>query len=384
MNQSKIDRLIIKLIENTISDQESDVLKAWLQDETHLDYFNDFIEINHLIVSKHRFDYKPSLESVKTSLDEKSRFKISNLYKYAAAVLIFISIGYVFLTKNKATEDNTPIIVNNTIKTGTDKATLTLEDGSSVVLGEGQQYISDKVVSNGKDLIYETSQINATKLKPSIAYNYLTIPRGGQYLVKLSDGTKVWLNSESQLKYPVHFIKGETRAVELVYGEAYFDVSPSTKHSGAKFKVLTGDQEVEVLGTEFNISAYQDEATIYTTLVEGKVAVTEGSTNTVLSPQQQSIIKKGIAGIEIVNADVYSITSWRKGIFSFDRMPLEKIMKVLARWYDIDVIFIDSDIKQDYFTGILRKNQSIEEILESIRTTNNIAYEINNNTVIFR
>ncbi|MDO5977830.1 FecR family protein [Flavivirga spongiicola] len=301
------------------------------------------------------------------------------LFKYGVAASIVLLISLAFIFNKGHSEIVEPIIVNNNIKVGTDKATLTLGDGTEVALEKGQTYIAANLSSNGEELVYNDSK----NIKPEIVYNYLTIPRGGQYAVKLSDGTQVWLNSESKLKYPVNFIKGETRVVELVYGEAYFDVSPSTDHNGAKFKVHASYQEIEVLGTEFNVSAYKDETTIYTTLVEGKVAVTNGNTYSILSPEQQSIIKNGIAGIEIVKADVYSVTSWRKGIFSFDRMPFEKVMKVLTRWYDINVVFVDSNLKQDHFTGILRKNQSIEEILESI-TTNNIAYEINNNTVIFK
>ena len=162
----------------------------------------------------------------------------------------------------------TPILnKEDIITTGSDKAVLTLEDGSNIELEKGKAFKTNVVNSNGEKLVY--NKTNQTK----ITYNYLTIPRGGQYFVKLSDGTEVWLNSESQLKFPVAFIKGQTREVTLVYGEAYFAVSPSTNHNGATFKVMNQGQEVEVLGTEFNIKAYKDEINIYTTLVEGKVTV---------------------------------------------------------------------------------------------------------------
>ena len=138
------------------------------------------------------------------------------------------------------------------------------------------------------------------------------------------------------------------------------------------------------MGTVFNIRAYKDEMAIYTTLVEGKVTVANGRESRSLTPEKQSIVYDGLKDMELVDADVYSATSWKKGIFSFNGMPLEEIMKVLARWYDIDVIFRDPKLKNSTFNGVLRKNQNIEAILESIKTTNNMDYEINENTVIFK
>ncbi len=305
-----------------------------------------------------------------------------SFFKYAAAIVIFLSAGYFFLNKdNLNNESPTQIIVNNNIKVGSDKAILTLEDGTNVTLEKGQQYISDHIESTGEAIVYSVDQ---TKLKPSIAYNYLTVLRGGQYHVTLSDGTEVWLNSESKLKYPTAFVDGEDRRVELVYGEAYFDVSPSTAHQGAKFKVTSGLQDIEVLGTEFNIKAYQDEDSIYTTLVEGKVMVNYGTANTVLAPNQQSIIAEGIPSINVKTMDVFTATSWRKGVFTFKDMPLSKITKVLSRWYDMNVIFVNKDVEAIKFTGVLGKEQSIEDILSTMYNTNSIPYEINNKTIIFK
>ncbi len=305
-----------------------------------------------------------------------------SFFKYAAAIVIFLSAGYFFLNKdNLNNESPTQIIVNNNIKVGSDKAILTLEDGTNVTLEKGQQYISDHIESTGEAIVYSVDQ---AKLKPSIAYNYLTVPRGGQYHVTLSDGTEVWLNSDSKLKYPTAFIEGEDRRVELVYGEAYFDVSPSTAHQGAKFKVTSGLQDIEVLGTEFNIKAYQDEDSIYTTLVEGKVMVNYGTTNTALAPNQQSIIVEGIPSINVKTVDVFTATSWRKGVFSFKDMPLSKITKVLSRWYDMNVVFVNKEVEAIKFTGVLGKEQSIEDILSTMYNTNSIPYEINNKTIIFK
>ncbi|SFZ93093.1 FecR protein [Flaviramulus basaltis] len=373
-------KLIIKKLNNTLSEEEATIFSEWYNESNlHKNYFNKVKENYHN--DSFLIDIEKGWKSIEKQIKPVSVKKTGYLkYAVAASIILLVSITFLF-NKNKIEEINNPIIVNSTIEIGTDKATLTLEDGTTIALEQGKHFISDNLESDGEELIYKSPNSNK---KVEIAYNYLTIPRGGQYHIKLSDGTEVWLNSESQIKYPITFIQGETRQVELVYGEAYFDVSPSTNHNGSKFKVLTGPQEIEVLGTEFNISAYKDEDAIYTALVEGKVAVVNGNAHTILSPEQQSIINKNISGINVVKADVYSVTSWRKGIFSFDNMPLEKIMKVLSRWYDVDVVFADSEIKDINFNGVLRKNQNIEEILNAIKNVNNIAYVINNNTVVFK
>lgn len=298
----------------------------------------------------------------------------------AAAIAIFISISVLFNEKNTGNKTST-IAVNNTIKIGSDKATLTLEDGSVIMLEKGKKYTAGNVKSNGEELIYNSK----SSTKPEMANNYLTIPRGGQFFVQLSDSTKVWLNSESQLKFPVAFVDGKTRQVELLYGEAYFEVSPSTKHKGSKFKVKTQMQNVEVIGTEFNIKAYKDEFNIYTTLVKGKVAISNATTKKILIPNQQSNLNLKNNNINISTVDVYSETSWRKGLFVFKNMPLKEIVKVLSRWYDVDIEFADESLGNVKFNGALNKNQKLENILTTIKNTNFInAYEIKKNKITLK
>lgn len=372
-------KLIVKKLNNTLSEKETTVFSEWYNEsDAHKQYFANVKENynkDHFLI-----DIDKGWDVVEKQI-RATATKKNNYLKYAVAASVILMLSLTFLFKNNNIEKLTsPIIVNNTIAIGTDKATLTLADGSVVALEKGKQYITGNLKSNGEALVY-----NATNNpNQEVAYNFLTIPRGGQFNIKLSDGTEVWLNSESQIKYPTNFIEGKTRQVELVYGEAYFDVSPSTDHKGAKFKVLSSVQEIEVIGTEFNIKAYKDEEAIYTTLVEGKVALTNGTTNAFLVPAQQSIIKTNFEGIEIRKADVYNAISWKKGVFSFDNMPLDQIMKVLGRWYDIEVVFADPEIKNIKFNGVLRKNQSIEDILQSIKNVNNLAYDIKNNTVILK
>ncbi len=307
------------------------------------------------------------------------RFYSTAFFKFtlAASVVILISISW--FNKNSI-NGNKSMVVNKTIEIGSNKAILTLGNGSVITLGKGNSYSAGNVNSNGEKLVY-----NSNNNKSETTSNYLTIPRGGQFFVQLSDSTKVWLNSESQLKYPVAFVEGETRQVELVYGEAYFEVSPSTKHKGARFKVKTQMQNVEVIGTEFNIKAYKKETNIYTTLVKGRVAISNATTKQILAPNQQSNLSLKNNSINITTVDVYSEISWKKGVFVFKGLPLKEISKVLSRWYDVDIEFANTALENVKFNGILNKNQNIENILTTIKTTNFIkAYEIKNNKIILK
>jgi ferric-dicitrate binding protein FerR (iron transport regulator) len=328
-----------------------------------------------------QIDKQADLEKVKNKITIPVR-KISWKYTAAATVVGILATSYFFKDNLFSTTKNTPnVIVDSKIETGTDKAVLTLDDGSTVALEKGTTYQKNNISSNGEKLVYNPSEKSKTKVK----YNYLTIPRGGQFSIKLSDGTQVWLNSESQLKYPVVFVEGATREVELVYGEAYFDVSPSTKHNGAKFRVINKDQEVEVIGTEFNIKAYKDDTDTYTTLVKGKVALSYDGKKQNLVPNQQSHLDFNTNTLTLKTVDVYNDISWKEGVFSFENKPLKEIMKVLARWYDIEVFFVNQESENVEFNGVLDKNQNIEDILTIIKNFKVINdYKIKNKTVIIK
>ena len=334
------------------------------------------------IVANRIHDDILEISKKKTRKSVKTR---NYIWRYAAAAILvgILATGYFFRNNffNNNIESTTPIMVNtNTIKPGTDKATLTLGDGSLVVLENGNTFQTQNASSNGEKIVYK-----ASNHKPSeIVYNYLTIPRGGEYYVKLADGTEVWLNSETQLKYPTSFIEGEERKVELVYGEAYFDVSPSINHKGSKFKVINNAQEVEVLGTEFNIKAYKDETRVYTTLVEGKVVIDNGILKQNLTPNQQSDLNTLNGNVTVAIVDVEGEISWRKGVFSFTGKPLKDIMKVISRWYDVDVVFVNKDLESVKFKGNLNKNQNIERILSIMLSSKLNKYEINNKTILLK
>jgi len=402
---SKANTHILKLVSlyttKEISEAEFNELRQWLNEAPENKVL--FTEILLLYKKSRQIAFADAIDKDKawntivsklenplvqiTKQKESKVFSFGNpWFKYAAAAIVVGILTTTFVFKDnlfKTPIEASPVIVdaNNRIEVGTDKATLTLEDGSVVVLKNGNSFHTQNASSNGKEIVYKTGQQKPTK----IAYNYLTIPRGGQFFIKLSDGTQVWLNSESQLKFPVAFVDGEIRRVELVYGEAYFDVSPSTKHKGSKFKVFNKSQEVEVIGTEFNIKAYKDETNVYTTLVEGKVAVSTTNGKQKLVPNQQLNLNLKTNTAVINSVDVYDEIAWKQGVFSFKRKSLEDIMKVLSRWYDLDVKFTNPVLKKSGFNGIVGKDQKIEDILETIKSYGVIKeYEIKNKTVILK
>ncbi len=173
--------------------------------------------------------------------------------------------------------------------------------------------------------------------------------------------------------------------MELVYGEAYFAVSPSSAHKGAKFMVFNDSQEIEVIGTEFNVKAYKDESNVYTTLVEGKVAISIDDRKQHLVPGQQLYLDKTSKTLLIKAVDVYNETAWKDGVFSFENKTLKEMMEVLSRWYDVEVIIENKSIENEEFVGVLRKNQNLKEILTNIKNFGIIKnFEIHDKKVVLQ
>lgn len=389
----KIQNITVKYFTEQASLSELDELTKWIENPSNKEEFQKYAKINHVInLNMKKFDSDNSKKRLLHIIEREKKAKkmslVLNFIKYAAVLLMILGVGYFFkngILDNSsikiAPKVNVSVEMKDIVEPGTDKAILTLEDGSSIDLEKGKTIQTKYTKSNGHELVYDSSNKTSTE----IAYNYLTIPRGGQFHIKLADGTLVWLNSESQLKYPVAFVEGKTRTVELVYGEAYFEVSPSTEHKGATFVVHNSYQEVKVLGTKFNLKAYRDETNIYTTLVEGEVNITTATTNQTLEPNQQSNYDLKNNSIKISPVNINHDISWIKGLFGFKGKSLEEIAKVLGRWYDVEFKFLNPELKNVKFNGVLKKEESIEEILKSILTTNSIkAYEINNRIITLK
>lgn len=361
----KTKKLIVKFLAKEANLEELRQLELWIRNPKNEHLFIEYFKANYYAnTALKTYDIECAKKNILQQINRR-KAKSNYIFKYAiaATLALILTTTYLFRDNLFNTTAKDAFSQRKLYKEQTkNKAVLTLENGSQVALENGNSIQTQNATSNGKVLVYQ----NKAK-QVELVYNQLTIPRGGQYVVELSDGTKVWLNSESQLKYPVNFIKGQSREVELAYGEAYFDVSPSSKHKGAKFKVFNQFQEIDVLGTEFNIKAYKGESNVYTTLVEGKISVSIDNRNLGLKPNQQLDLDINNNTSVIKTVDVYNEVSWKDGVFSFENKTLEEVMKVFSRWYDIEIVFKNNSIKNEEFVGILRKNKRLETILKSFK-----------------
>ncbi|MCM4150911.1 FecR family protein [Arenibacter sp. N53] len=386
---TETEKIIVKFLNQEANHSELEKLEDFLKNERGIQVFNSFVKTQYLsTLSMTEYDVNKAKENIKTRLKKGKQTRRVSLYKkMAVAASIMLMFGMAYYMLYNSSQVNTPETDKqpHLIIAGTDKAILTLENGDEVALEKGKKFQTGKASSNGEELVYEDNGQSKSEEKEQL-YNYLTIPRGGQFFVKLSDGTEVWLNSETKLKYPVEFKEGTSRKVELVYGEAYFKVSPSTEHKGAAFHVLTKSQEIEVMGTEFNIKAYINDQLMATTLVEGKIRIKKGEVSETLTPNQQAKIGPESNNIKIQVIDVSQEISWVKGLFSFNEKPLEEILTVLSRWYDTEVVFANAKHKKFVFTGILERTEAVEDILKLIEATSEgqIQFEIDDKTIIIK
>ena len=209
--------------------------------------------------------------------------------------------------------------------------------------------------------------------------NKLYVPRRGEYNLTLSDGTRVFLNSDSRLIYPVAFGKGKREVI--LQGEGYFDVA---KDAVRPFLVRTDDMIVRVLGTSFNLKCYPGDTRVEATLVRGSVEVVGGEREMLLAPGEQACLNRGSGKMEKAKVNTALYTSWKDGLFIFERERLEDILTILSRWYDVVIFYRRTDVKDDLFTGDLRKYDNIEEHLKMLEMTTNVQFEISGNTIIVK
>ena len=382
---SKIQIILVKYLSKEANIDEIEELDRWLIKKGNMTIFNSYVQTDYftsIFMTKYDLQIAKSKIHKRIRLIEK-RNKLERYKKIAFAASIILLVGISLFNQFYFNEI---IIINDPIVIGTDKAVLTLENGDQVILEKGQKFQNKTLNSDGKELSYSIKNRSSSNFKnEKIASNFLTIPRGGQFSLNLEDGTKILLNSDSKIKYPVKFIKGKKRQVELLYGEAFFDVSSSKNNNGSEFIVSTKTQKINVLGTKFNVKSYGGDDIITTTLVEGKVKVENGENQILLFPNQQSKVDSNSAIIDVSDVDVSQQISWIKGLFSFNDTSLENIMHILSRWYDLEFIFKSANQKNFIFSGILERTKSIEDILfiiEKTSSSNEINFEINNKTII--
>ncbi|RAJ08881.1 FecR family protein [Chitinophaga skermanii] len=361
---NRITELVYRFLNEEISESELEELAEWqAADPLHKQLFDEVIEQHHLQEGMRAgFVAENARERVFERIQQhkKQTGKVVYLKKYkwivAAAIVLVLSIPSLLLLQERTS--TSPSIVTTGIHPATNKATLTLADGSTIELdSNGNRQLKQgntTIQQQGGQLAYN-SQADAS----SIAFNTLSTPRGGQFRVQLPDGSQAWLNAASSITYPTAFA-GKERRVKVT-GEVYFEVA---KNATMPFIVNANTLgEVEVLGTHFNINAYKDEPTIQTTLLEGKVRVKGGGNSTLLLPNQQAILQAHSLNVVTVSEEkIHQIMAWKNGIFNFENQSLEQIMKQVSRWYDIDVKYANSIPNIEFF-GELGREVSLQELL---------------------
>lgn len=378
--------IIWKKINNTLSQEEEAEFSKWIKEKDHQLYYERALRYfkNDSNFKNDEIDIESKWENFDNKLVDSrsfSRFSSKSITAVAASVTLIILSILFFLNLQ---QNNSPLISESVVQPGKSKATLILDGGESYDLSQNKNlnFFSGvtQISNKGSKISYSRDKINEKASLSKEIYHILEVPRGGEYFIKLSDGTKIWINSDSKLKYPVEFV-GQSRNIELI-GEAYFEVA----HNPEKpFIVTSGTQRVKVLGTSFNISSYTQDNYIMTTLVEGRVKVEnslEEQHNTYLQPNQQSLLNKKTGLVQSKEVEVDEYIAWQSGWFRFNDKPMSQIMVTLARWYDLEVQFESENISNKHFSGGFKRYDSFDQARKIIEQTEEIKFEVKGKKVI--
>ncbi|MBB4026551.1 MULTISPECIES: FecR family protein [Butyricimonas] len=378
-DQIDIETLILKYLQGKLAEEEKRQLDEWLKDDRNKKLFSRLVNKQRILVKMERldeYDWEKSWKVMEKKLHERKKFS----WKYwgmVASLLGIVLLGtWVFMEKN---EKKSPVVVMRGVEPGGVFAELVLPDGKIVELNKDSNNLflgeSGKVLRNENGVLFLTQ--DSVQLQ-KVGYSEIRTPRGGEYQVVLPDNSIVWLNADSKLRFPLTF-SGKERRV-FASGELYFQVA---KDSLSPFRIeVEGLYEVEVLGTEFNVRAYSDLPSA-TTLVDGRVLIRDKGTKVVLKPGEQAV--KGKHGEVVVReVDVAPYIAWKQGYFLFEDERLEDILNELARWYDVNIFFENSSVREERFSVDMPRHESFEEVLRLIEQTRSIQIEIEGNNVFVK
>lgn len=368
MDQQQFKKLIQKYLQGSATDEEIDTLYQWYGS------FDD----SAVFVDDEEEKLRTRLFNKITPPEIKNGKR--NYVWYAAAAILLFALGSVVFFQFKSQNGHDPELAKATqFKAGGNKATLKLSNGKVIVLDGAatKQVIGANnniiAINTGKELAYQHESV--AHAIASTELQTLTTPKGGQFGLTLSDGTKVWLNAASSITYPSVFNSNERRVA--LNGEAYFEVA---KDATKPFRVVSGGQTVEVLGTHFNINSYTDEPWVKTTLLEGKVKVIAGKNEAFLFPGQQSQLDvKGLTMNK--DADIEEVTAWRNGYFVFNHEHIESIMRKISRWYNVEVNY-QGPVSKDWFGGTVSRDENAAEVLNKLELTGQIHFRIEGRRII--
>ena len=388
---NEIDQLIWNVLDGKASEGKIRELKSWMEEsEKHREYFRQWKKIWNmtsgptLSTTRKQQEKARFLKSIHQSYVGKVRKRrIIHYWPVAASVVLLVGVFVGFaLNEWSQMKADQGIAQTERIVPGV-KAELILSTGERVCLAQRSEFIEGMKESGIRNdslagLNYVGAKIQGEEIGEEIVYNTMQIPVGGFYQLKLADGTKVWLNSLTRLRFPVTFA-GEERKVYLT-GEAYFEVARDSVHP---FIVATDEgMEVKVYGTEFHVDTYR-KGTVKTTLVNGKVGIRVSATGEEmrLSPNQMALFTKATQSIQVENVDSYGVVAWKDGKFVFEDEPIEEIMERLSRWYDVKVFYANERIKKHTFTGIITRFADISDVLHLMEETAAVEFRIQGDTV---
>ena len=381
--QRHLSRLIFRYLRDQLNEEESRELERWrAASEAHELLFRRLLSSAHWQRSIGRFvknesDTQSEWEIIRQRTVGRDRGKrMIRWYRYAAAIFLplLIASGY-FIKLSHTPQEKT--LVSVPFIPGKSHAVLELADGTSIDLGETA--VRGQMQGGHWEVRSDSLKYCEEGVKGGEEYHTLKVPRGGEYTLVLAEGSKVFLNAESSLKYPVLF-SGDLRKVKLE-GEAYFEVK---RNPEKPFVVDIGGMQVNVLGTTFGIRAYADEREIRTTLVSGRVNVSAGKQVYELKPSEQAVFDKQTEAVKVAAVDTELFVGWKDGRLVFDNCSLERILKDLGRWYSFEVFYATSAAKEIPFSLNIRKHEKFAQVLELMQSTGKIQFEINKNTVIVR
>jgi len=369
MDMNRITALTVKYLRKEITPAEMEELEAWKkQSPVNAQRFEDRVNAENLAES---IAIMEEAEHIKQKARENLRFpgqaKVRTLpwlrLAIAAVFIGLIATGIVlWQEKQEKPIPQAGVTVTHDLAPGGDRAVLKLADGSTITLDSAHNGL---LASQGSSQVMKTANgklvYNQDGTSQSIGFNEVETPRGGQYALTLPDGTQVWLNAQSSIRFPTAFT-GATREV-TVTGEAFFKVAKDKAHP---FRVTAAGTTIEDLGTEFNIQAYTDESSLQATLVEGAVRVSKGNERADLQPGQQVSVTSSIG--KISNVDTEPFTAWKDGLFEFNSADIETIMRALGRWYDVDIKY-EAGKDQHTFTGQMNRNAKASEVLRVLSTS---------------
>lgn len=377
----RIAYLIAGYIRGTLTDKEKDELDDWLTErDENIELFGELTDEKNIEAAlKDRSSYNSEAAIAKLKekiLHEKPtarRGKVWIMYAVAAAVSILL-ILFIVLNNNERPAPGMDIVARQDINPGTDKAILIIGGGKQIVLDSS---VNENILAiDGLRVSDSGSTLHYSGTPVASEWHTLTTPRGGQYRLKLSDGSLVWLNAESSIHFPTAFT-GEERKVE-VSGEVYFEVA---KDPSKQFMVTAGATKTAVFGTHFNIEAYSQDTSLTVTLAEGKVTVTDTLSNKTLSLKPGDQVGRGSASFTMRNnADIEQVLAWKNGWFNFKEAPIQHIMEQVTRWYNVEVEYKGN--VNYHFNADIERNVPVSKLLELLEKTGRVHFDVRNNTII--